>query len=44
MIKPFDDVRVIELLIVPKEWDTGNYHANENLKKLVIEDGVINLF
>ena len=44
MTKPFEDVRVMETLLVPKKWDKDNYHANDDLKRLVIKDGVVNLF
>ena len=44
MTKPLNDVRVMETLLVPTKRDKDNYNANDDLKRLVIKDGVINFF
>ena len=42
MEKNFDDVRVMEALMIPTIWDTSN--ANAALQKVPTEEGLLDLF
>ena len=42
MMKLLDDTRVMETLRVPMKWDNDN--ADDELKNLVVADGIVNLF